>query len=80
MLIVVVDHLCLNPLKSGHCFNLYLFIKNRRWNYVSIPLNRVIVSIDDKIKELEDALVERLNPLKSGHCFNLILESEAVTH
>ena len=60
----------LNPLKSGHCFNAI-------WNghtvdsnsCVSIPSNRVIVSILWHMVGGRVFLV-CLNPLKSGHCFN----------
>ena len=56
------------PLKSGHCFNLKWQIKLLKSLLVSIPSNRVIVSME--LELLGTDIVLSLNPLKSGHCFN----------
>ena len=68
---MTLEIICLNPLMSGHCCNVYKdaytngVIKN-----VSIPLCRVIVVMEyaPQDKELHNCL----NPLMSGHCCNHI--------
>ena len=62
---------CLNPLKSGLSFNYIIKMPYRGSTYiVSIPLNRVLVSIKSYRKNAIYGSIWSLNPLKSGLSFN----------
>ena len=56
--------ICLNPLKSGHCFNKnkWIYYKPACLSSVSIPSNRVIVSIFIKEQEKEDGPISSQSP------------------